>query len=101
MVAAITLWNTVYQARSIRALREQGQQIEDELLQHLSPLGWEHSNLIGDYIWRQIKLASEANFAPYGRSARPIVLSFREMASIPNALPRIPFSHCTANTIFQ
>ncbi|MDA6220365.1 Tn3 family transposase, partial [Escherichia coli] len=24
----------------------------DQLLSHLSPLGWEHINLNGDYVWR-------------------------------------------------
>jgi hypothetical protein len=25
--------------------------VPDALLKHLSPLGWEHVNLTGDYIW--------------------------------------------------
>jgi len=25
--------------------------VPDDLLAHLSPLGWEHVNLAGDYIW--------------------------------------------------
>jgi hypothetical protein len=25
--------------------------VPDHLLAHLSPLGWEHVNLTGDYIW--------------------------------------------------
>jgi hypothetical protein len=25
--------------------------IPEEYLQHLSPLGWEHINLTGDYVW--------------------------------------------------
>jgi hypothetical protein len=27
--------------------------LDDNLLEHLSPLGWEHINLTGDYVWRQ------------------------------------------------
>ncbi|EBE8926512.1 Tn3 family transposase, partial [Salmonella enterica subsp. enterica serovar Typhimurium] len=27
--------------------------MDGELLQFLSPLGWEHINLTGDYVWRQ------------------------------------------------
>ena len=27
-------------------------QIADDLLAHLSPLGWEHINLTGDYVWK-------------------------------------------------
>jgi TnpA family transposase len=51
VVAAIVLWNTVYLGRVVQALREQGQVIDEDLLQHLSPLGWEHINLTGDYSW--------------------------------------------------
>ncbi len=32
-------------------LKEQGEDINEELLQYLSPLGWEHIHLTGDYIW--------------------------------------------------
>jgi hypothetical protein len=35
----------------VAALRRRGQAIPDELLAHLSPLGWEHINLTGDYVW--------------------------------------------------
>lgn len=52
VVASIVLWNTVYLERAVKALREQGQAVSDDLLQHLSPLGWEHINLTGDYVWK-------------------------------------------------
>ena len=26
--------------------------INEQLISHLSPLGWEHINLSGDYVWR-------------------------------------------------
>ncbi len=52
VVAAIVLWNTVYLERAVKALRERGQVISDDLLAHLSPLGWEHINLTGDYVWK-------------------------------------------------
>ncbi len=52
VIAAIIVWNTVYLGRAVEALRARGQVIDDDLLQHLSPLGWEHINLTGDYTWR-------------------------------------------------
>ncbi len=52
VVAAIVLWNTVYLERAVKALREREQAIPDDLLAHLSPLGWEHINLTGDYVWK-------------------------------------------------
>jgi len=51
VVAAIILWNTVYMGRAIDALRAGGERISDELLSHLAPLGWQHINLTGDYLW--------------------------------------------------
>jgi TnpA family transposase len=53
VVAAIILWNTVYLDQAVQELRSRGQLIDDNLLQHLSPLGWEHINLTGDYTWQQ------------------------------------------------
>lgn len=64
VVAAIVLWNTVYLERAVQALRDSGKTIDDTLLRHLSPLGWEHVNLTGDYIWRQSKEVEQGNFRP-------------------------------------
>lgn len=52
LTAAIVLWNTVYLQRAVQALRLHGHPVEDALLPYLSPLGWEHINLTGDYSWR-------------------------------------------------
>lgn len=49
--AAIILWNTVYIEKAVEHLKEQGEDIDEELLQYLSPLGWEHIHLTGDYVW--------------------------------------------------
>nr|AWM63269.1 Mobile element protein [Escherichia coli] len=53
VTAAIVLWNTVYLERATSALRGNGTALDDTLLQYLSPLGWEHINLTGDYLWRK------------------------------------------------
>ena len=37
-------------SRAANALRSHGQSVDDGLLQYLSPLGWEHINLTGDYL---------------------------------------------------
>ena len=71
LVAAIILWNTVYLERAIQSLRGSGQDIDETLLPHLSPLGWEHINLTGDYIWRQNKLVEQGNFRPLRTLAEP------------------------------
>jgi hypothetical protein len=53
MRLAIVFWNTVYLERAIQAIKDHGDTVDENLLQHLSPLGWEHINLTGDYVWRQ------------------------------------------------
>ena len=53
VTAAIVLWNTVYLERAVAALRSHALPVDENLLQYLSPLGWEHVNLTGDYLWRQ------------------------------------------------
>jgi TnpA family transposase len=64
LVAAITLWNTVYLERSVAGLLERGVSIDESLLPHISPLGWEHINLTGDYIWGKGKLPRPGQFRP-------------------------------------
>lgn len=56
LTAAIVHWNTVYLERAIDTLREKTPDLDPELFQYLSPLGWEHINLTGNYTWRnQVK----------------------------------------------
>jgi TnpA family transposase len=63
VTAAIALWNTVYLERAANAMRGNGQAVDPDLLRHLSPLGWEHINLTGDYLWRNSKLG-KGKFRP-------------------------------------
>ena len=58
------LWNTVYLERAPHALHDNGQAIDDALLQHLSPLGWEHINLTGDYLWRNSSKIGAGKYWP-------------------------------------
>jgi TnpA family transposase len=64
VTAAIVLWNTVYLERAIQAIRDRGEIVDESLLQHLSPLGWEHINLTGDYVWRQDPKVEKGKFRP-------------------------------------
>ena len=64
VTAAIVLWNTVYLQRAIQAIRDHGATIDENLLQHVSPLGWEHINLTGDYVWRQSRRVEKGKFRP-------------------------------------
>jgi hypothetical protein len=42
-----------YLSRAIQGLKAHGLLVGDNLLEHLSLLGWEHINLTGDYVWQQ------------------------------------------------
>ena len=51
LIAAIIFWNTRYLEAAYRELRRQGQTVNEDLLRHVAPLGWEHIGLTGDYVW--------------------------------------------------
>ena len=48
LINAISIWNTVYLSEAIKVLRDKDGFNED-LLKHISPLGWEHINFLGEY----------------------------------------------------
>lgn len=62
VTAAIILWNTVYLGRALETLRRRGEVIPDKLLNHLAPLGWQHVNLTGDYLWGATPALAPAEF---------------------------------------
>lgn len=53
VAGAIVLWNTTYLEAAMRHLERQGRPVPADMLQHLSPLGWQHINLTGDYLWTE------------------------------------------------
>ena len=61
VTAAIALWNTVYLGRAVDALRHSGETVPDALLAHLAPLGWQHVNLTGNYLWDSNPGSAEPN----------------------------------------
>jgi TnpA family transposase len=64
VVAAIVLWNTVYLERVVTTLRQRDPTLREDLLTHLSPLGWEHINLTGDYVWSPDGGTKKGQFRP-------------------------------------
>jgi hypothetical protein len=79
VVAAIVLWNTVYLKRAIEALRDDGCSIDESLLAHLSPVGWEHINLTGDYVWHANKRLAKGRFRPLRKppGTRSVIIPLR------------------------
>jgi hypothetical protein len=65
VVAAILLWKTVYLER---AVQDTGKDVGGTLLAYLSPLGWEHINLTGDYVWQQSR---QGQFRPLRGDGAP------------------------------
>ena len=64
VTAAIVLWNTVYLDKAITSMKQHGAEVDDNLLQYLSPLGWGHINLTGDYVWQKNKQPKKGKFRP-------------------------------------
>jgi TnpA family transposase len=60
VVTTIILWNTRYLEHAVATLR-QTEDVPEHLLAHLSPLGWEHVNLTGDYVWITGESATATN----------------------------------------
>src|SRR4051812_35519443 len=75
LVTAIILSNTRYLNRAIAALRVV--EVPDHLISHLSPLGWEHVNLTGDYVWSPAQEATEKHdgFRPLRPAPDPALLA--------------------------
>ena len=71
VTAAIVLWNTVYLERATQGLADAGKPVNTDLYQYLSPLGWEHVNLTGDYVWRQSRKLEEGKFRPLRQIGKP------------------------------
>ncbi|MGM0715029.1 Tn3 family transposase [Brevibacillus parabrevis] len=48
LINTISVWNTVYLGKATDLLRSKGA-LREDLLMHMSPLGWEHINFLGEY----------------------------------------------------
>ena len=53
ITSAIVLWNTVYMERAVKSIVDRGDKFDSDWCRYLSPLGWEHIGLTGDYIWKR------------------------------------------------
>lgn len=62
LMAAISLWDTVYMERALYALDRKELKNNEQLLSHLSPLDWEHINLTGHYISKSNRIPASDKF---------------------------------------
>lgn len=51
LTAIIIYWNTRQLGHAVMQRKRAGLETPDELLAHISPLGWAHILLTGEYIW--------------------------------------------------
>ena len=51
LTAIIIYWNTDQLGHAIQERKRAGLEIPENLLRHISPLGWEHIHLTGEYRW--------------------------------------------------
>jgi TnpA family transposase len=56
IIAAIAYWNSTYIADAVTYLRSIGEDPYPAMLQHTSPIGWEHIAFSGDFLWNQAAL---------------------------------------------
>lgn len=57
LTAIIVYWNTVHLGHAVAERRNEGLDVSPELLAHISPLGWAHILLTGEYLWPKEKTA--------------------------------------------
>lgn len=64
VTAAIILFNCRYLGRALGEMRSRGHTIDEALIPQLSPLGWDHINLTGDYVWSDVTTLDRDGFLP-------------------------------------
>jgi TnpA family transposase len=63
LINAISIWNTVYLSEAIKKWKKQ-EPFPEHLLTHISPLGWNHINFLGEYKFNLDHLTSLNNLRP-------------------------------------
>ena len=62
VIAAIVYWSTIYMDAAAEHLTTSGGTFDDALFAHLSPMGWAHISLTGDYLWQRANRLSPGEF---------------------------------------
>ncbi|MEK4925042.1 Tn3 family transposase [Cytobacillus sp. FSL R5-0569] len=63
IINVISIWNTLHLTTAVEYKKQTGSFNED-LLHHMSPLGWEHINLLGEYHFNSEKVVSLDSLRP-------------------------------------
>ena len=57
-------WNTLYLEKAISYKESIGEYIDYNLISHISPLGWEHINMLGEYTFNLNELETKELHRP-------------------------------------
>lgn len=52
IINAINIWNTLHLEKAIEYKKSTDENFQEELLANISPLGWEHINMLGEYSFK-------------------------------------------------
>ncbi|WP_283698589.1 Tn3 family transposase [Clostridium perfringens] len=58
IINAINIWNKLYLEKAINYKESIGEYIDYNLISHISPFGWEHINMLGEYNFNLNELES-------------------------------------------
>ena len=72
VTACIGLFNCRYLDRAVTDQRRRGTFIDDQRLRRLSPLGWDHINLTGDYVWSETATYDADGLRPLNSEQEPM-----------------------------
>ena len=64
VVNVILLWNTIYMDAALAQLRAEGFEVRDEDVARLSPLGFEHINMLGRYAFTLPDIVARGELRP-------------------------------------
>jgi hypothetical protein len=76
VVNAIVLWNTRYIQKALDQLRAGGQEINPENVARLSPLGFEHINMLGRYHFDLAESVAQGEMRPLHPASDQDVLTW-------------------------
>jgi hypothetical protein len=64
VVNVIVLWNSLYMDAALNQLRAEGYDVRDEDVTRLSPLGFEHINMLGRYAFTLPETVARGEMRP-------------------------------------
>jgi TnpA family transposase len=98
VVNAIILWNTIYMDAALNQLRAEGFDVRDEDVARLSPLGFDHINMLGRYAFTLPDIVARGQLRPLRHPANPTNENLVEL-SVP--LIRDPRLHVATGSTQQ